>query len=450
MAICGRIPSRFQVYGEMLMPFFLDAEKSPLRECQQEALQHLVQWFQDDCKKDSTAVVVMPTGSGKSDVICCLPFHIGGAISGGELSKGVVNIRQPVLVIAPGIDILNQLEKDLPTYFVRRGFLEERDANEIYSVYVVTKTSVVNKLAENKSDNIILSNSQKWRHQDGIPAYESLPNDLFSMVIVDEAHHLPAKQWQEIIKKFSDYAKVVFFTATPYRSDGQEITKDRAISNFGYAYELKREDAIDRGWIRDVTFTELEDPLQLGEPPLPEQQVLVKVIKRLEEKNRVSPLPGGIKHAALIIARSIGEAKDVKAICTDTLRFPRDKVALLHSKKFKGGKKRSDVTDRIKEGRYSIVIVVNMLREGFDYPPFSIAGIVTGIRSQAKFEQFVGRIQRVVGHGGSRERRGTQGDIITHRCFNQRGLFDRYKAPHIVKEEDELIDESQDEDMDTD
>ena len=78
--------------------------------------------------------------------------------------------------------------------------------------------------------------------------------------------------------------------------------------------------------------------MQLGEPPLPEQQVLVKVIKRLEEKNRVSPLPGGIKHAALIIARSIGEAKDVKAICTDTLRFPRDKVALLHSKKFKGGK----------------------------------------------------------------------------------------------------------------
>ena len=339
MASCGRIPSRFQLYGEKLMPRFLHPEKSPLRECQQEALQSLVQWFQDDHKKDFTAVVVMPTGSGKSDVICCLPFHIGGAVAKEMLSKSVVNISRPVLVIAPGIDILNQLKKDLPTYFVRRGFLSEREAGEIYSVYVVRKTSDINKLAENKSDNIILSNSQKWRHtKDGIPNYEKLPNDLFSMVIVDEAHHLPAKQWQEIIKKFSDHAKVVFFTATPYRSDGQEITKDRSIRNFGYAYELRREDAIDRGWIRDVTFTELQDPLQLGEPPPRDQQVLARVIERLEEKNRVSPLPGGLKHAALIIARSIDEAKDVKAICTDSLRFPRDKVALLHSGKIQGRK----------------------------------------------------------------------------------------------------------------
>ena len=432
------MPSRFEVYGPRLVPRFLHPEQSPLRECQQEALQSLVQWFQDDPTKDSTAVVVMPTGSGKSDVICCLPFHIGGAIAKGMLSRDVVNISQPVLVIAPGIDILNQLEKDLPTYFVRRGFLSEREAGEIYSVHVVKRTADVNELDKNRSDNIILSNSQKWRHQDGIPIYRSLPDDLFSMVIVDEAHHLPAKQWQEIIKKFSDHAKVVFFTATPYRSDGQEITKDRAISNFGYAYELRREDAIDRGWIRDVTFTALQGPLQ---PLPPNQQVLARVIERLEEKNRVSPLPGEHKHAALIIAKSIDEAEDIKAICINTLLFPKRKVALLHSEKFKGGKKRSDVTDRIKEGRYSIVIVVNMLREGFDYPPFSIAGIVTGIRSQAKFEQFVGRIQRVVRHGGSRERRGIHGDIITHRYFNQRGLYDRYRAPLIVKEEDKLIDE---------
>ena len=202
--------------------------------------------------------------------------------------------------------------------------------------------------------------------------------------------------------------------------------------------ELRREDAIDRGWIRDVTFTALQGPLQ---PLPPNQQVLARVIERLEEKNRVSPLPGEHKHAALIIAKSIDEAEDIKAICINTLLFPKRKVALLHSEKFKGGKKRSDVTDRIKEGRYSIVIVVNMLREGFDYPPFSIAGIVTGIRSQAKFEQFVGRIQRVVRHGGSRERRGIHGDIITHRYFNQRGLYDRYRAPLIVKEEDKLIDE---------
>ena len=54
--------------------------------------------------------------------------------------------------------------------------------------------------------------------------------------------------------------------------------------------------------------------------------------------------------------------------------------------------------EKIQKGVYDIVIVVNMLREGFDYPPFSIAGIVTRIMLITKFSQFVGRIQRVVRH----------------------------------------------------
>lgn len=40
--------------------------------------------------------------------------------------------------------------------------------------------------------------------------------------LVDEAHHLPASQWQEIIDKFKKHAKIVFFTATPTRADKTE------------------------------------------------------------------------------------------------------------------------------------------------------------------------------------------------------------------------------------
>ena len=51
---------------------------------------------------------------------------------------------------------------------------------------------------------------------------EELVNDLFSVVIVNEAHHFPAPTGTRILNKFKQHAGVIFFTATPYRSDEQE------------------------------------------------------------------------------------------------------------------------------------------------------------------------------------------------------------------------------------
>ena len=42
------------------------------------------------------------------------------------------------------------------------------------------------------------------------------------MIIVDEAHHSAAASWQRVIERFPN-AKVMLITATPFRSDRQEI-----------------------------------------------------------------------------------------------------------------------------------------------------------------------------------------------------------------------------------
>lgn len=83
--------------------------KSSLYKSQKEALRKIVKWFSDgEETRDSTAVVVMPTGTG---VICCLPYVIGGAINRGTISS--IDLSKPILVIAPGLDILKQLEDSL-------------------------------------------------------------------------------------------------------------------------------------------------------------------------------------------------------------------------------------------------------------------------------------------------------------------------------------------------
>jgi hypothetical protein len=52
----------------------------------------------------------MPTGSGKSGTICSLPYWFGNAV---QTQKLECELRKPILVIAPGIDIMKQLESDL-------------------------------------------------------------------------------------------------------------------------------------------------------------------------------------------------------------------------------------------------------------------------------------------------------------------------------------------------
>ena len=468
------LPPKLQHFGKIFYPRFMHPTLSSLHEAQKEALKNLLAWFKNEHTqytdtKDSTAVVVMPTGTGKTGVICCLPYAMG------TLSPDYINIRKPILIIAPGIDILCQLKENLSgsstmkSFLVERGFLQKKDIEKQtnYSVRTVESTMDVHHLDKDEVD-IILSNSQKWRKKrsEEYANYENLPDDLFSMVIVDEAHHLPAKQWSEIVNKFQPHAKIVFFTATPIRADKREITQDLTLSTKGYTYKLTREEAVEQNLIRNVEMNEI--PSTNGIQPRkkiklePEHyetrkeeevqermycatMVLAKVKQHMEEKNRKHPLPGNQTHAAIIIAKNIHEANIVKDKCVE-LGYAKNTVRVVHTAKIKTSAKRIAVIRKIKAGSIQVVIVVKMLLEGFDYPPFSIAGIVTNIQSPVKFAQFVGRIQRLVRHtdedGNMTIERGVTGDIITHEYFEQKQLFEEFIQPLILEEENEEIDEN--------
>lgn len=418
---------KLEYYGKIFSERFMDP-RCTLYQKQKDALQSLVKWFSDPKTRDLTAVVVMPTGSGKTGIICCLPYTIAGAIKEKKIASGQINLKKSILMITPSLNILQQLKEDLSEegFLRKRGILIDKDIKEnaLYTVHTVANSSAVSTL-QGREAEIILSNSQKWRKNKdgtGTPTYQDLPKDLFSMVIVDEAHHLPASQWEEIVNQFRGHAKIVFFTATPNRADGKEITTDGAINAKGYAYELSRKTAIDNKLIRKMNFRELEFQRGKYEECVPPQrkrtrheeappqiskneitdmkaqlrlkfanEVLVEVKKGLVKKNLEHPLPGSKKHAAIVIAKNIAEANEVRTLCIN-LGFDEDKVMLMHSNKLKKAIKKESAMKEIRTGKAEVVIIVNMLLEGFDHPPLSIAAIVTSIQSPVKFAQFIGRV----------------------------------------------------------
>lgn len=76
------------------------------------------------------------------------------------------------------------------------------------------------------------------------------------LIIFDEGHREPSYKWNQVIKDLNK--KTILFTATPYRNDKNKfnITKSKK-----YIYNLSYNDAIGKGYIKDVEFIryEIED-----------------------------------------------------------------------------------------------------------------------------------------------------------------------------------------------
>ena len=441
------LPSRmslFDQYGKHVT----GRMKKRLFSTQLEALECLTTWFSNDATKNKTAVVQMPTGSGKTGIIACLPYTFGYAVQLGEIS---LNLKKPILIIAPGKVILDQLEKNFKPSSGNKCFLTERGIikpNEIddalYSAKSVQTSSELSNLNYSK-DHIIIANAQKFNPipQDTATTWRDLPYDVFSIVIVDEAHHLPSKQWEQIVRKFRQPStKVIFFTATPIRADRKEITTDSALSNLGFAYTLSREDAIRNGFIRDVEFDPIPhepgetdrryDHTDVGKRMKYAWLVVRKVVSLLDKKDTECPLPGGKKHAALIITRDKSEATFVMQLAQ--IDNPNLAITEVHGNVRE--ETRKERIAQLKEGKIRIIVMVGMLLEGFDHPPISIAAIATRIHSCVKFAQFIGRAQRVVRVQKEVER-NVNAHIVTHEYFQQEKQYKDYIKPVIPVEEND-------------
>ena len=146
--------------GEVYHRRFMDPDHSRLYDVQKDALKGLVKWFGDEETKNCTAVVVMPTGTGKTTVICCLPYTIGAAMKAKDISLSQINLKKPILILSPCLTINRQLKKSLST----KGDLRElhlitakdvRIKGSMYTVYAIPSTTAVSELDDEVQEDVV-------------------------------------------------------------------------------------------------------------------------------------------------------------------------------------------------------------------------------------------------------------------------------------------------------
>lgn len=397
-------------------------------------------------KKTTSAIVVLPTGTGKTGLMGLLPYSI---------SNGRVLIITPQLTIKDAV--IDSLDPEKPNNF----WLKRKVFNKVSELPVLIEYEGLETTTEIlESANIVVLNIQKLQKRLNSSPLNFLPKDFFDMILIDEAHHSTARTWVETINHFSK-AKVVKLTGTPFRSDNEKIAGELV-----YKYKLSQAMAeeyvkslknieyvpdqllltIDNDLSKTYTVEEIyekglkdEDWVSRSVAYAPEcsKKVVDKSIEFLEEKRSISNVP----HKIIAVACSIEHAEQIK----EMYELRKYKTAIVHSD-MEEKEKKSAFKD-IENHRVDVVVNVSMLGEGYDHPYLSIAAIFRPFRSQLPYAQFIGRILRTIPEDEVQSASDNVGVIISHKHLYLDELWKYYKEQiqeseiikYLKEQEDKMV-----------
>ncbi|MEN0057597.1 MAG: DEAD/DEAH box helicase [Bdellovibrio sp.] len=337
-----------------------------LRDYQQQAVQNVIRFFQ---KRRDPAVVVLPTGAGKSLVIAEL----------ARIAKG------RVLVLAHVKELVEQNYEKYKSYGLSAG---------IFSASLGKKD---------------------WNQKAIFGSVQSVaraPDDFFnnfSLVVIDECHRVAEEgstQYQEVIKKLQDKNPQLFvmgLTATPYRlglgwiyeySSTGEIKTDKKRFFKQCVFELPLSYMIKNKFLTtpvkvDIPVTSYDfSELTEGDKPFTAAQVeeILKGQKRLTPfiiKNIIDITERYHRQGVMIFSATVKHAEEIMTY------LPPGEARLVVGDTDIG--ERDEIVSDFKKKKFKYLVNVSVLTTGFDAPHVDVIAILRPTESNSLYQQIVGR-----------------------------------------------------------
>lgn len=337
-----------------------------LRDYQQKASDAAVSFFNNKAKK-TNAIMVLPTGSGKSLIIADIAARLDGH----------------TLVFQPSKEILEQNFKKLCSYGILDCSIYSASFNskEISRITFATIGSVKN-------------HPELFIH--------------FKNIIVDECHLVNPKEG--MYKKFFEVVncKILGLTATPYRLSSSQgfgamlkfITRTRPAIFKEVIYHVQVSTLLDMGYLSKLNYypmnptgwNELNLKVNTTGADYTDRSVqreyeridfysfLVHIVQRLVNNQKT-----GIKRKGILVfTRFLKEA--------ERLTYSISGCAIVSGDTPKGERER--ILEAFKAGEISVVANVGVLTTGFDYPELDTVVMARPTMSLAMWYQIVGRAIR--------------------------------------------------------
>lgn len=316
--------------------------------------------------KAAHAKIVLPTGTGKTDVM---------------IGASMMRPARRTLVIVPSDALRNQIsERFSHLGILRKIGAATGEALDPVVGKLLKSPGTVNDISLLRSANIVVSTTNMLLSTENDELKEFL--SWFDIVFFDEAHHLPSASWTRISSLVDDRSRVVAVTATPYRNDKRRVPGDLI-----YQFPLKL--AQELGYFTTISVVKIEQ-IDPGAADVEIARAAVATL-RSDEQNH------GHRHMIMARARTKEHAETLFRIYQSN--YPELDPVLLHSS--------ISVEDRrlalagIKNIRHRIIVCVDMLGEGVDIPSLKIAALHDSHKSLPVTLQFIGRFTRSSTTAGS-------------------------------------------------
>lgn len=306
--------------------------------------------------KTDAAIVTMPTGSGKTVVLAVSPFILRA---------------NRVLVITPSRLVRDQITDEFATLsrVISTGALPR-------SVLLPRVIEIKKKLStEGAWDDLVSYHVVVGTPNCVSPALSDVatpPEDFFDLILFDEAHHSPARTWDEILKAFPA-ARKLLVTATPFRRDRKEIK-----GAFVFDYPVRQ--AYKDGVFGHIEFQPVEDH------GLDQNDV---EIAQTAERILIADRKAGLDHFVMVRTDLKTRAQKLEQIYREKTSLKLRRIDSSRSLKYL-----RKAIEALKGKELDGIIAVDMLGEGFDFPNLKIAAVHSPHKSLAATLQFVGRFAR--------------------------------------------------------
>jgi DNA repair protein RadD len=337
-----------------------------LRTYQQEAVENTVKYFQ---KKRAPALIVLPTGAGKSLVIAEL----------AKIAKG------RVLVLAHVKELVEQNFQKYTSYGLVAGIFSASLGKKDFSQKAIFGS--VQSVARASDDFF----------------------NEFSLLIIDECHRVAeegATQYQDVIRKLKERNPklcILGLTATPYRlgmgwiyeySQSGEIKTDQQRFFKQCVYELPLSYMIKNKYLTSpvkvdipVTcydFSELTEKNRMYTTS--EVEELLKNQKRLTPliiKNIVDITERFNRKGVMIFSATVKHAEEVLSY------LPQDEARIVVGDTEISS--RDQIIEDFKNKKFKYLVNVSVLTTGFDAPHVDVVAILRPTESNSLYQQIVGR-----------------------------------------------------------
>ena len=337
---------------------------------------------------EKTALIVLPTGCGKT-------------ISMAGIAEEQVKRGKRVLLLAHRNSLLVQ------------GLKAIENATGIHVGFEGGKEH------PQKEDYIVVSSVQTLSREDRLHKFNP---KAFGLIMVDEAHHIPAKSYQTIMGYFSE-AKVLGVTATPKRGDHTDVS-----DLFGtVCSEYTLSEAIQDGWLSpikvkqcpvsiDVSNVKIQSGdyaiSEIGEALLPYLDAVADaIIEHADNRKTIIFVP--------LVATAIGmvEIFRQKGIRADYVS---------------GDRKDSDsIMEQYHNGEIDILINSLLLTEGYDEPSIDCVVNLRLTKSEALYTQIIGR--------GTRLFPGKENLLVLDFLWQDKGRRKHFNMKTLIASEDKSI-----------